>query len=86
MVTDILQEPTIHQLLSGILRYMRSCSCDTPNVLDRRDTRFKSIQGDCEVVFGELRKEGIGTSSLKTFSLIAILIYAYNITRVLHLW
>ena len=67
MVTDILQEPTIQQLLSGIFRYMRSCSCDTPNVLDRRDTRFKSIQGDCEVVVGELRKEGIGTSSLKTF-------------------
>ena len=53
---------TIHQLLSGVLRYMRSCSCDTPNVLDRRDTRFKSIQGACEVVFRELRKEGIGTS------------------------
>ena len=57
----------IHQLLSGILRYMRSCSCETTNVLDRRDTRFKSIQGDCEVVFRELHKEGIGTSSLKKF-------------------
>ena len=52
----------IHKLLSGILRYMRSYSCDTPNVLDRRDTRFKSIQGACEVVFRELCKEGIRTS------------------------
>ena len=47
---------TIHQLLSGILQYMRSCSCDTPNVLDRR---VKCIQGACEVAF---RKEGFGTS------------------------
>ena len=49
----------IDKLLSSILR---SYSCDTSNVLDRRDTRFKSIQGACEVVFRELRKEGIGTS------------------------
>ena len=41
---------------------MRSYSYDTPSVLDRRDSRFKSIQGACEVVFHELHKEGIGTS------------------------
>ena len=41
----------IHKLLSGILRYMRYYSCDTPNVLYRRDSRFKPIQGACEVVF-----------------------------------
>ena len=41
----------IHKLLSGILRYMKYYSCDTPNVLYRRDSRFKPIQGACEVVF-----------------------------------
>ena len=41
---------------------MRYCSRDTPNVLDRRDTWFKFIEGACEVAFCELHKEGIGTS------------------------
>ena len=40
---------------------MRYYSCDTPNVLYRRDSRFKPIQGACEVVFRELCK-AIGTS------------------------
>ena len=51
----------IHKLLSGILRYMRYYSCDTPNVLYRRDSRFKPIRGACKVVFRELCK-AIGTS------------------------
>ena len=36
----------IHKLLSGILGYMISYSCDTPNVLDRQ--KRQSIQGACE--------------------------------------
>ena len=27
-----------------------------------KDTRFKSIQGACEVVFRELHKDGVGTN------------------------
>ena len=51
---------SIHQILSSLLRYMRSV-CDTaPNILDKNDTRFKSIQRSSETVFRSLRKEGIG--------------------------
>ena len=57
MVSD-----TPHQLLSGILRYMRSTSREAPNIQDRKDPRFRSIQGACEVVFRDLHKSGIGTS------------------------
>ena len=57
---------SIHQLLSGILRYMRSVGNDTPNILDRRDTRFKSIQGACAVIFRELHRDRIGTSVCHT--------------------
>lgn len=53
---------TIHQLLSGILRYMRGLGSHCPNILDKKDQRFKSIQGACEVVFRELYKDGVGTS------------------------
>ena len=44
----------IHKLLSGILRYMRYYSCDTPNVLYRRDTRFKVFARSCFVSFVKL--------------------------------
>lgn len=53
---------SIHQFLSGILRYMRSISDNPPNILDQKDTRLKLINNACEVIFWELQKEGVGTS------------------------
>ena len=50
----------IHPILSGLLRYMCSLSDNSPNVLNKNDTRFKNIQRSCEAVFRSLRKEGIG--------------------------
>ena len=49
---------TIHQILSGLLRYMRSINTDCPNILNR--SRFKAIDGACDNIFRGLRKEGIG--------------------------
>ena len=49
---------TIHQILSGLLRYMRSVSDSCPNILDKNDARFKNIQRSCETVFRGLHKEG----------------------------
>ena len=49
---------TIHQILSGLFRYMRSINTDCPNILDR--SRFKAIDGACDIIFRGLRKEGIG--------------------------
>ena len=53
---------TIHLILSGILRFMRSVSDDAPNILDKKDTRFKSIKNACDVVYRGLHKEGVGAS------------------------
>ena len=53
---------SIHQLLSGLLRYMRQHDPDAPNILDRKNPKFKSIAGTCESVFRKLHKEGIGAS------------------------
>ncbi len=53
---------TIHQILSGILRHMRSINPMCPNILDRKDGRFRKISGSCEVVFRQLRQAGVGAS------------------------
>ena len=37
---------TIHQILSGLLRYMRSINTDCHNIFDR--SRFKAIYGACD--------------------------------------
>ena len=51
---------SIHQILSGLLRYMRTVDSNCPNFLDRRDPRFQRIQKACETVFRSLHKQGIG--------------------------
>ena len=51
---------TIHQILSGLLRYMRSIKDDCPNILDKSDPRFRAIQRTCEFVYRSLHKEGVG--------------------------
>ena len=53
---------TIHQILSGLLRYMRSINSCCPNILDRKSGQFPKITGSCEVVFRQLRQSGIGAN------------------------
>ncbi len=53
---------SIQLILSGILRYMRAISDDAPNILDRKDVRFKNIKNACDVVYRALHKEGVGAS------------------------
>ena len=53
---------TIHQILSGILRHMRSINPMCPNILDKKDGRFRKLCGSCEVVFRQLRQAGVGVS------------------------
>uniref|UniRef100_A0A1X7TLL5 ZMYM2-like/QRICH1 C-terminal domain-containing protein n=1 Tax=Amphimedon queenslandica TaxID=400682 RepID=A0A1X7TLL5_AMPQE len=59
---DGLQYPprTLHQLLAGILRYMRSVNPECPNFLDKKDYHFHAIEKTCETVFRELHKNGVG--------------------------
>ena len=45
---------TIDQILSGLLRYMRSIKDDCPNILDKSDPRFRAIQRTCEFVYRSL--------------------------------
>ena len=52
---------SIHQLLCGILRYMRSVTPSCPNILDRKDKQFHALHGACEVVFRCLHQSGVGT-------------------------
>ena len=52
---------SIHQLLCGILRFMRSIDPACPNFLDRSDTRFRDFHGSCEVIFRRLHQSGVGT-------------------------
>ena len=53
---------TIHQLMCGLLRYMRSVEPGCPNILDRKDPRFRDFHGACEVVFRRLHQSKIGTN------------------------
>ena len=52
---------SIHQLICGVLRHMRSVDPACPNVLDRKDPRFRDFHGACEVIFFQLHQRGIGT-------------------------
>ena len=51
---------TLYHLLSGLLRYCRSCHPTCPNFLDPKDARFKKLQGTMDTRFRKLRQEGIG--------------------------
>ena len=51
---------TLHQILSGLLRYMHSVDPQCPNFLDKKDSRFHAIEKTCETVFRDLHRKGIG--------------------------
>ena len=51
---------TLHQLLYGVLRHMRDCNPGCPNFLDKKDSRFRQLQGTLDAYFHNLHCEGIG--------------------------
>ena len=51
---------TLHQLLCGVLRHMRDCNPGCPNFLDKKDSRFRQLQGTLDAYFHNLHSEGIG--------------------------
>lgn len=51
---------SIHQILAGLLRYMRGIDKNCPNFLDKNDHRFQGIDRTCESVYRSLRKQGVG--------------------------
>ncbi|XP_064384924.1 zinc finger MYM-type protein 2-like isoform X2 [Halichondria panicea] len=62
---------TIHSILSGILRYMRSLDAKKcPNFFAKKDPRFQTFHNTMDSVFRELRKQGVGSDKkhAKAFS------------------
>ena len=51
---------TIHQLLCGLLRYMRDISPGCPNVLDKKDSRFKNFHVTLDSHYHNLHASGLG--------------------------
>ena len=52
---------TLHVLfIRSYLGCMRSINDHCPNILDKSDSRFRTIQKICEVVFRSLHKDGVG--------------------------
>ena len=51
---------TLHQLLCGLLRYMRQKNPHVPNFLDKSDTRFKPLQSTMDCFFNKLHAGGVG--------------------------
>ena len=50
----------VHQLLTGLQRFMLSKKPDAPKFLDRKDPRFRDIHGTCETIYRQLHQQGVG--------------------------
>ena len=57
---EVYPPSTLHQLLCGILRFMREHNPECPNFLDKSDNRFRRLQGTLDSYFHKLHSEGIG--------------------------
>ena len=51
---------TVYQLLSGILRHMRSIDPECPNFLDKNNYHFKELHGAVDNLGRQLRIDGVG--------------------------
>ena len=54
---------TIYQLLTGLLRHMRTLNPSCPNFLDTDNRAFASLHTAIDNVFRGLRSSGVGSSS-----------------------
>ena len=57
---------TVHQLLCGLLRYMRENVPGCPNFLDKKDSRFRPLQGTLDALFHQLHSDGVGVQTKHT--------------------
>ena len=57
---EIYPPATIHQLLCGLLRYMRETTPGCPNFLNKQDSQFRQLQGTLDALFHKLHSDGIG--------------------------
>ena len=51
---------TISQLMAGILRFMRSVNPSAPNILDKKDSRFKALHNTLDNLYHKLRTMNVG--------------------------
>ena len=51
---------TLHQLLCGLLHYMRQKNPHVPNFLDKSDTHFKPLHSTMDCYFNKLHASGVG--------------------------
>ena len=48
---ELYPPATLHQLLCGIVRYMRNKNPACPNFLDKKDSRFRDLHGTLDFYF-----------------------------------
>ena len=51
---------TIYQLLTALLRHMRTTNAGCPNFLDKKNTHFRPLHGTLDSHFRSLHEQGIG--------------------------
>ena len=61
---DLYPPTTVHQLLCGFLRHMRSKNPGCPNFLDKKDSRFRQLHGTLDSYFHKLHSEGVGRQTI----------------------
>ena len=57
---------TVHQLLSGLQRFMLNKNPSAPKFLDHSRSEFHSIHGTCDTVYRQLHSQGVGTEVRRT--------------------
>ena len=63
---DSYPPKTINQLLSGLLRHMRTVNPNTPNILDTSNHTFRKLHNVIDNLFKELSKEGVASKAKYT--------------------
>ncbi len=56
---------TLHSLMCGLLRHMRSINPGCPNFLDKKDHRFTALHKTLDSLFNKLHADGIGRNLKK---------------------
>ena len=57
---DLYTTSTLHQLLCGPYRHIKTITTDCPNFVDKNSTHFKQLHGTLDSLFRKLHENGIG--------------------------
>ena len=60
---ELYPSATLHRLLCGTLRHIRSKNPTCPNSLDKKDSRFRDPLGTLDSYFHKLHSDGVGTQT-----------------------